>query len=377
MKKLIYLPLEPYKERYTELMSSRGGWAENHFKNLGVNFIRVEGEGGTGSIHNGVVLDAIGRSKWALSQIQQVVSMIDEGLIDENCVIYTEDFWHSGIDSLFYVRALCKIDFKIGCFIHAQTFDEFDFCATPEIADWMRHIEVGYLQGYDYVFTCSQILKDKIINDVGSSLFDPKSKIHVTGLPYNVTSLVEHIKSKLTEEDILATAEKEPFVLFSSRFDREKNPHFFLDLVERCPDIQFKLVNPRSGRSLSNDETVIDRLTTKNYPNLEIVDTTDKIEYYKLLIKAKVQFNCALQDWVSWTLLEAVTFFCNPVYPCWRDFPAELEGCDAIYDNKSLDGAEHLVREALEKDFQLEKLIPVVMKHDKTWEKQLTIMQLI
>ena len=40
---LYYLPLEPYAERYTALMSCKNGWAENHFKKLGVDFQRIDG----------------------------------------------------------------------------------------------------------------------------------------------------------------------------------------------------------------------------------------------------------------------------------------------------------------------------------------------
>ncbi len=46
-----------------------------------------------------------------------------------------------------------------------------------------------------------------------------------------------------------------------------------------------------------------------------------KQNYYQILDESKVQFNCADQDWVSFTLLEAVTFGCHPVYPDFRSFP--------------------------------------------------------
>ena len=43
MKKLFYLPLEPYAERYTALMSKKDGWTETWFKKFNINFIRIDG----------------------------------------------------------------------------------------------------------------------------------------------------------------------------------------------------------------------------------------------------------------------------------------------------------------------------------------------
>ena len=367
MKKLFYLPLEPYIERYTYFMSCIDGWAEQNFKANNIEFVRVEGEPSSGTIRNGVVLDAIGRNKFALSQTLNLIRLIDDGQVNDGDVIYVEDFWHPGIESLFYIRALCNIDFKIGCFIHAQTYDEYDFCAHESISSWMRPIENGYAEGYDYIFTCSEILRKRLVEHGFNN-----RKVHKYGLPYNSKVLLSQLKTKYDLEP--ATIVKENFVLFSSRFDSEKNPHFFLDLVERMPDINFKLVNPRSGRVISNDESVVERLK-KVLSNLEIVDTSDKKSYYELLAKAKVQFNCALQDWVSWTLLEAITFRCNPVYPNWRDFPFEIPP-DYIYDDKNLDSAETVIRNMLKLPFKT-VLDNTIRYHDHSWKSWLHTMELL
>ena len=76
MKKLFYLPLEPYIERYTYFMSCVDGWAEQNFKANNVEFVRVEGDPSSGVIRNGVVLDAIGRNKFALSQTLNLMRLI-------------------------------------------------------------------------------------------------------------------------------------------------------------------------------------------------------------------------------------------------------------------------------------------------------------
>lgn len=357
--KLIYLPLEPYAERYTSLMSKKGGWAEDKFNQNKIPFIRIEGKPTSGKIKTGSVVDAYGRSFWAMEQTAQVLEMLKQGAIHDGDVIYTEDFWHPGIESLFYVRDITGIKFRVGCFMHAQSIDDSDF--TYPMRYWIGDVERGFSNGYDHVFVTSPILKGIAENSGWNG-----DNIHLTGLPYNKRMLLKEY-GHLLEQD------KEPFVLFSSRFDSEKNPHFFLDLVEACPDIQFKLVKPREV--LSNDSTATNRANEMSIRlgNFEIVDTSKKEKYYDLLGRAEVQFNCAIQDWVSWTLVEATTARCKPLYPKWKDFPHELKGFDeCLYENKNLDSAIAKLRGLManeKKDY-----IEIANKHDMSWNKKLSYM---
>lgn len=371
-RKLFYLPLEQYPERYTELMSCRNGWTETTFIKHGVDFKRIDGDAKSGAIKHGVVLDAISRSAYAVSQISKVISLIEEGDIIDGDIIYTEDFWHPGIETLFYIRAIAKVDFKIACFIHAQSIDPDDFCAASNIKSWMAPIEKGFYEGYDFIFTCSDILKGLMLHywEDGRYLA-VKDKIHKVGLPYNEERLLQQVK----DLGVNISVEKTKDVIFSSRFDSEKNPHLFLDLVEMNEDIQFTLVNPRELLPISNDKTVVDRLATEKPENLTIVPTHKKHLYYRELTKHKVQFNCASQDWVSWTLLEAITFKCNPVYPNHRDFPFELPS-KYIYEKGDLEQASSLIRHFLSSPFD-ETLSAITDKHSKSWSKYLSVMGVI
>ena len=144
-KKLFYLPLEPYIERYTYFMSSVDGWAERNFKKHNVTYVRVDGETLGDSINTGKVLDANGRCYFALSQMQKLVKLINDGEVKDDDVIYVEDFWHPGIESLFYIRHLTGIKFKIGTFLHAQSVDNSDF--AYDMREWIRPLEQGYGKG--------------------------------------------------------------------------------------------------------------------------------------------------------------------------------------------------------------------------------------
>ena len=366
MKKLYYLPLEPYVERYTYLMSCVNGWTECHFKDEGITFVRIDGKTLGSTITAGKVLDAYGRSYYAMSQLMNLIELLHEGKVNSEDIVYVEDFWHPGIESLFYIRQLTGINFKIGTFLHAQSVDDTDF--SYAMREWIRPIEIGFGKGFDYIFVTSAILKQLCID---ANIGDETKVINV-GLPYNSKRLLEQVKEMKVE-----FRGKKDYVIFSSRFDDEKDPMFFLDLVERCPDIKFILVKPRSFLTKNNE--VLHRVENllKTHINFEVVDTHDKKVYYQLLADAKVQFNCAHQDWVSWTLLEAITFKCNPLYPIWKDFPVELHNDEKyLYNKRDLDDAEKKLRKLMNIDFD-ESLNYVIEKHDKSWHNYLQVMGVI
>ena len=370
-KKLFYLPLEPYIERYTYFMSSVDGWAERNFKKHNVTYVRVDGETLGDSINTGKVLDANGRCYFALSQMQKLVKLINDGEVKDDDVIYVEDFWHPGIESLFYIRHLTGIKFKIGTFLHAQSVDNSDF--AYDMREWIRPLEQGYGKGYDYIMVCSDILRQLCIDaGVGS-----EDNIFTVGLPYNSDCLIEQLKDMGFNDN----QEKENYVIFSSRFDKEKNPLFFLELVRQCPDINFVLVNPRKG-PITKDQGICEALdkTLSECKNLTVLSTRNKLDYYNALAKAKVQFNCANQDWVSWTLLEAVKFNCLPLYPIWKDFPVELQDNQKyLYGYKDVEAAKTKLQRLMSEECKFDKaeLNYIVEKHDNSWTKYLEIMKLI
>jgi len=313
---LFYLPLEPYKERYTvQLSRAVDGWFERRLNKLNVDYTRIEGKrlSDSDTIGTGIVLDACGRTYWSTSQIAELVSRIDRGDVRNGDIIYLEDFWTPGFEALPYIRALTGIDFKIYGLLHAQTVDTYDF--TYPMRQWMRGFELAQASEMHGIFVTSTILKDFL----HAAVFEPKEGIFLTGLPY-------------ASDEVLETAHpynkpKEDLVVFSSRWDWEKRPGFFLEILEYVidtrPSTRF-VVTTNNPQVRSNDAQLVDLLYQylETYPdNLQLSVNTEKWQYYNLLQRAKVQLNTSLQDFVSWTLLEATTFGCLPCYPNWRSFP--------------------------------------------------------
>jgi hypothetical protein len=66
--------------------------------------------------------------------------------------------------------------------------------------------------------------------------------------------------------------------------------------------------------------------------------------YYDILRDARVQFNCASQDYVSWTLLEATLAGTDIAYPDVRSFP-ECVPDDRRYRHLDIDDALRLLND--------------------------------
>ena len=78
MRKLFYMGLEPYEGRYTLQLQD---WNTSAFKQRGIDYVIVPGStiDNTKSISVGQVLDAHGRSYFGMSQMMNLVQMMQIG----------------------------------------------------------------------------------------------------------------------------------------------------------------------------------------------------------------------------------------------------------------------------------------------------------
>ena len=304
-----YFGLEPLKERYTFQLSEV--WMPKTFENLDINFVSLKPNTPSNSIQNGFVLDSIGRGLYSMSQCELLLNHIRIGNVQENDIIFLQDFWTPGFESILYALDLAGIKCKIYSMLHAQSVDEYDF--THKMKNWMRNFELGLDSVHSGIFVGSSIHKQQL-REAGF-----KAPIHVLGLPIHKTEI-----------SLPFTIEKKNQVVFSSRFDKEKNPFFLLEVAKRFlefnPEWQFIVTTSADSlrSSISSVPEVFKRFAQEN-KNFVIKEALSKSEYYEILDESKIQFNCSLQDYVSWTLLEASFFDCGLVYPNFRSFPEILD----------------------------------------------------
>jgi hypothetical protein len=277
--------------------------------------------------------------------------MLNQMETNPNPRIYLSDFYTSGLDALAYTR----MPFRAFSFCWAQTFDQYDFTYN-HLLHWMRPWEVMAFSLYEKVFVACEGLKELI------SVAAPEyaDKVHVVGLPFNsqhVASQWKGTSAPLNSYD----------VVYSSRWDREKSPNTFLDVVLANPDLKFAVCTGMPTLSGTDTKSVQRALTMREAGVLTIHENCTKNDYYGVLSRSKVQFNSALQDWVSFTLLEALTFGCKPLYPLYRSFPETLLFDDRhLYAPFDVGAATRKLRALLNGPADIEIQQPILEYHDGT-----------
>lgn len=372
--KIFYVPLEPYKERYTvQLSAPKTGWLERNWVKHDISYHRVEGKtvNNNKSISTGSVLDAIGRGYWSCSQIQELLVLLQNGELTSDDVIYFDDFWTPGIEALPYAFDLYNIHPRMYSMLHAQSVDQFDF--TYPMRKWIRHFEKGIAQIMSGIFITSTCLRDLCLyHGLGT-----EENLHICGLPYNSEEVIEHMPYN-PKTDLKSVIEnKKRQVVFSSRFDSEKCPHFLMDVIENSifknTGIKF-VITTSSDKIRSNDLTAIKRLEKlKKYPELEVREGLTKKQYYETLLESMVQLNTADQDFVSWTLLEATTCRCHPVYPYFLSFPEVLKDHKYMYVKNDIESCIIKIQRGL--DNWTPSHNQIYEPFDSSWYRMLCVMK--
>jgi len=380
MRRLWYFPLEPYPERYTvQLSKAEDGWLERNWREHGVDYRRIEGSSLNKEITVGSVLDACGRGYWALSQVQEALRLLNDGEISSNDVFYFDDFWHPGIEALQYAFDLMHVHPRMYAMLHAQSVDIHDF--TYPMRHWMRHFELGNAKCLSGIFVTSTCLRDLCVY---AGIGD-EDTVHLTGLPYNSKEVMTHVDTRAVRP-----TKRKKQVIWSSRWDKEKDPGFFLNVIGEIvssrgrDDIKFVITTSASQMRSNNPRLLYLLDTALKVYGKDVIDVRvgqTKEQYYENLLESSVQFNCAHQDFVSWTLLEATTMGCIPVYPYWLSFPEVLKFSTLMYPKGDVYGAANRIiqwidkRDARPEDFTVDTFRWVYEPFDRSWERMLQVMR--
>jgi len=172
---------------------------------------------------------------------------------------------------------------------------------------------------------------------------------NISGLAFGKEEVLERIGGV---DNIKPFSERKRRVGFAARFDQEKQPDFFMDLIEMYGQLtkepcEFAIFS--GGPLRSNNPKHLERARMyEQEGKLKIYDNISKNEYYAHLNDTRVLFNCALQDWVSNTVSEADTLGCNVLYPAYRSFPETFANDpNRLYVPWSIDDAYHKMQNLL------------------------------
>ena len=322
MRKLWYMGLEPYKARYTLQLQE---WNCRVFERRGIDYQIVPGEtlSNDQAIVTGQVLDAHGRTYFGMSQLMNLVKWMKAGEITNEDVIYFEDMFQPGIESLPYI--LDQIDPahrpKIAVRCLAQTIDPDDFVHVWGMQEWMGHYEKMVDSFADIVLATNEEMA------MHMKVAGWKAPIYnISGLAFGKREVRSRVAGELKPFN-----ERTYRVGFAARWDQEKQPDFYMDLIEEYHRVQSMAYSdwPKvefcvfSGSKLrSNNSSYMERTRRLQAEGkLTVYEDLEKNDYYALLNDTRVLFNCALQDWVSNTASEADALGANILYPAYRSFP--------------------------------------------------------
>jgi len=347
VRKLYYMGLESYEARYTLQLTE---WNRRVFDQRGLDVVYVPGTtiDNTQSISVGQVLDAHGRSYFGMSQMMNLVQMMRNGEVTSEDVVYFEDMFQPGIESLPYILDQVPASQRPRIFVRclAQAIDPDDFVHVWGMAEWMSTYEKMVNQFVTGVLaTNEEMVAHMRIAGWTAPIYN------ISGLAFGKAEVLERIGGS---QNIRPFDQRKMRVGFAARFDQEKQPGFFMDLIEmyhaqgRHKDIEFAVF--QGGPLRSNNPEYIERARQlESEGKLKIYEDLKKNDYYALVNDSRVLFNCALQDWVSNTVSEADTLGCNVLYPAYRSFPETFaDDPNRLYVPWSIDDAYHKLENLLQ-----------------------------
>ena len=306
--------LESYQARYTYQLTD---WTKRAYDKRGIKYEIVPGDtiDDSEAIVTGQVLDAHGRSYFSMSQMMNLVKMLKAGEITSNDAIFFEDMFQPGMESLPYILQQTPEKYRPTIYLRclAQAIDPDDFVHVWGMSKWMSLYEQ----------MCNEIPNVVIL--ASNEEMVAHMKIANWKAPiYNISGL------SFGKEEVQSRVEQKPFVerknrvVFGARWDQEKQPQFFMDMItkfkEKHPETEFAICQGGPLRS-NNDYYVKEAKYLQKKGLLTIHENLKKNDYYNILADSRVLFNCALQDWTSNTVSEADALGCNVLFPAYRSFP--------------------------------------------------------
>ncbi len=314
--KIFYMGLEPYEGRYTLQLTD---WTERAFKKRDIDYVIVPGTtiDDSKAIVTGQVLDAHGRSYFGMSQIMNLVKMMKAGEVTSDDIVFFEDMFQPGMESLPYIMNQSPEEYRPKVWIRclAQSIDPDDFIHVWDMNKWMNLYEQMCNEFVTGVLATNEemVAHMKVANW--------KAPIYnISGLSFGK----EEVQSRVKE--IKPFEERTMRVVFGARWDQEKQPGFFMDMIDhwqqnkRLPPVEFCICV--GGPLRSNNKIYIDRARQmEKEGTLTIYENLKKNQFYNILSDSRVLFNCALQDWTSNTVSEADSLGTNVLFPAYRTFP--------------------------------------------------------
>lgn len=311
MTTVYILPIEPFDERYTGQWFK---WWPKELKAEGFDVNIICGED-VGERVRGEFLDPTLTWVWKGTQVKNLAKCWDT--IKSGDWILSLDGWGPSSTAAAYMRHTTKKNVKIAIFMHAGSYDPYDFLARTGCRKWALSIERGWMESADLILLGSHFHEQLIKDNLGMSYV----RAFVCGVPI-------HRKDILQISTPVVWKERKRLVVFPHRLAPEKAPEEFEIICN-----MHKSMYPQSHER------------SQWYRTRDIY--TDKKSYYDLLAKARCVISTARQETFGIAMQEAAALGGWLVAPNRLSYPETMRGAGWLYD--SLEEAANLVEEALNK----------------------------
>ncbi|TXN78995.1 glycosyltransferase family 4 protein [Methylobacterium sp. WL8] len=277
------LGIEPLPTRYT------GQW--DHYlplqlraaaaqRGLSVNVHPISGGVVPSRPSPGAFLDFAATNIFKSRQIEEVARQFQAGTVQPNDVFVIADAWHPGVHQIRYMSLLCKVPIRIIGLFHAGSWDPNDFLGRIEPKDWVRPMEHALFRAYDKAVFATRDHLEMFCSVMEIPTGD--TRLAQCGWP------MEYLPNELAP---YAGIRKENIVVFPHRYAEEKQPKIFENLAGEFPSWKFEICQ---------------------HPDLTPLT---KVEYHRLLARARVVFSCSLQETLGIGCYEGVLAGAVPVVP--------------------------------------------------------------
>lgn len=301
---LVYIPIEPLAERYTEQWYNK---FPPLFKERGFDVTVIDGKPLVeGEIKVGAFLDINSTTHYKWSQLQEISRLFNEGKVAQGTIFFFGDVEFWGLEAVRLLATMNGIKVYMVGFLHAASYTKED--AFSVAAPYQKYTEVGWLAALDQVYVGSEYHKQQVIKLrlAPVNALELADRIHVTKNPVFDGAY-----------DFFPGVQKKRKMLLTNRFDPEKRPRQTLELFERlkdqgAADWEFVVTTGRKElRGDFNDVAYAYSLQRRGYITIKAGLT--KTEYHRELAEAWVVVTHSIEENYGYCVAEAIHYGAHPL----------------------------------------------------------------
>lgn len=308
-RQLIYVPIEPLKERYTE------EWyhgLRNAFTDRGYRVVTIDGTTLVDTIQVGTFLDINSTTHYKFTQLQKISEMFYKGQVEPNAIFWFSDLEFWGLESVRLMSQLNGVPIKIAAFLHAASYTIDD--AFSVAAPYQQFTELGWIAATDRVFVGSNYHKQAVYERRMLHCPELVQKIHVTGNPLFYEYMTD-----------CTSVEKVNQIILPNRLDIGKNSTASLtavsQILERYPSWSAVITSGRSELRGTDSAAVALAESMAATGKLRIVVNAAKQQYHTELARSKLMFSHSYEESYGICIAESLYYGTQPVLADYASHP--------------------------------------------------------